>query len=431
MRLTFIYKISCLLLLCLCLSFLAEAQFTLKGEIRPRAELRDGFKTLNTQSSTPAFFIEQRSRLSMAYQNEKLGFQFTLQDVRIWGNAAQIYKNDPALTNLYEAWGEYRFSTNTTLRVGRQALDYDNARFLGDLDWAQQGRSHDAVRLIYTDSAEFAFHAGAAFNQQVPFEPGQLAGTFYEGVDNYKTMQYVWFHKDWASAKASWLIFNDGRQRPDSTVAFRQTYGFIGEKKWGTVSLGSELYYQGGKDPAGKSVSAWLAAVNVTFPTAIAPITAGVDYVSGTNPEDTDNKAFNPLYGTNHKFYGFMDYFYVGNNHGQNGNTAGLIDYYIQSKFKLGAKAALITHLHHFQSPTKIYAQEGSGETSGETLSSVLGEEIDLVYNLNLNDEVNFKLGYSHLFSTQSLEALKGKDRQGINHWAWAMLTFQPTLFTK
>ena len=81
-------------------------QFTLSGEIRPRAEFRNGFKTLNTEANDPAFFIEQRSRINFGYKNEKLGFKLSLQDVRIWGNAAQIYKDDPALTNVYEAYGE-------------------------------------------------------------------------------------------------------------------------------------------------------------------------------------------------------------------------------------------------------------------------------------------------------------------------------------
>ena len=406
----------------------AFAQFTLSGQVRPRAELRNGFKTPNTVANELAFFVEQRTRLNVAYQTSQLGFYLSLQDVRIWGNTNQIYKDDPALTNVYEAWGEYRFSPQMSLRVGRQALDYDNARFLGDLDWAQQGRSHDAIKFVYADTSGFALHAAAAYNQNVPFEPGQLSGTFYGDLNNYKTMQMLWLHKDWTSANASLLIHNDGRQQADSTVAFRQTYGVVGQKQLGDVTLDGELYYQGGKDPADRSVSAWLIALRATFKTPLTPLTFGADYLSGSDRNDTENHAFQPLYGTNHKFYGFMDYFYVGNNHGQEGRTAGLLDVYVQSKFKLGKRSALIAHLHHFQSPTTVYAAEGTTEE----LSSGLGEEIDLVYNLNLAEDVNFKLGYSQLFSTDALEMLKGGgERQGMNQWAWAMLSFSPTFFTQ
>lgn len=405
----------------------ASAQFTLSGEIRPRAEFRDGFKTINTEATDPAFFVEQRSRLYFDYQQEKLRFHLALQDVRIWGGTSQIYKNDAALANLYEAWGAYQCSPRTTVRVGRQALNYDNARFLGNLDWAQQGRSHDAVKFVYQDTTGLSLHVGAAYNQDyAPLEPRNLFGTLYEVNGNYKTMQFVWLHRDWAEANVSLLIFNDGRQTADSSLAFRQTYGLVGTKQLGDVKLNGELYYQGGKDAAERDVSAWLIAASVTFTTSLTPLTLGVDYLSGSDRNDTDNRAFNPLYGTNHKFYGFMDFFYVGNNHGQAGRTAGLLDIYAQAKFKLGEKSALVAHVHHFQSPTTVYAEEGSTEE----LSSSLAEEIDLVYNLNISPEVNFKLGYSQLFSTESLEALKGRvERKGVNQWAWAMLTFQPTFF--
>lgn len=404
-----------------------QAQFTLSGQIRPRAELRNGFKTPNTAANDPAFFIEQRSRLNVDYRTSQLGFYLSLQDVRIWGNTNQIYKDDPALTNVYEAWGEYRFSPQSSLRVGRQALDYDNARFLGDLDWAQQGRSHDAAKFVYSDTSGFALHVAAAFNQNVPFEPGQLSGTFYD-LNNYKTMQFIWLHKDWNTANASLLIHNDGRQQADSSIAFRQTYGLIAEKALENVTLGGELYYQGGKDAGDRNVSAWLIALQASFKTAVTPLTIGVDYLSGSQRGDTESNTFVPLYGTNHKFYGFMDYFYVGNNHGQEGRTAGLVDIYLQSKFTLGEKSALIAHVHHFQSPTTVYAAEGANEE----LSSGLGEEIDLVYNLNLSKEVNFKLGYSQLFSTDALEMLKGGgEREGMNQWAWAMLTFTPTFLAQ
>ncbi len=415
-----------LFILLLCLSApSALAQLTITGEIRPRAEFRNGFKKPNTAAADPAFFIEQRSRVYTSYKTEKLGLKIVLQDVRIWGNTNQIYKADASLGNVYEAWGEYYFTPTTSIRVGRQELDYDNARFLGNLDWAAQGRSHDAVRFMYTSETGFALHAGAAYNQNVPFEPAQLSGTYYTN-NNYKTMQYVWLHKPVGKGKVSFLVFNDGRERADSTTFFRQTYGLVGEQSLGKVKLGGELYYQGGKDQSGTNVNAWLAAVNATINTPITPLTIGVDFLSGSDANETDNKSFAPLYGTNHKFYGFMDYFYVGNNHGQNGKTAGLVDIYLKSKFKLGKKSALIAHYHYFESPTAVYAPEGNGEE----LSSMLGNEIDLVYNLNIIPAVNLKVGYSQIFTTDSMNALKGiQENEGMNNWAWAMISFKPELF--
>ncbi|WP_236050171.1 alginate export family protein [Hymenobacter negativus] len=403
----------------------AFGQLVLSAEIRPRAELRDGFRTVNTHAEKPAAFVEQRSRLNVGYGHEKLQVRLSVQDVRIWGSTNQVYKTDPNLFNVFEAYGEYALTPHLAVRAGRQVLDYDNARFLGGLDWAQQGRSHDAVKFMYADSSGFAAHAGAAFNQSFSLEPNKLADTFYGGLDNYKAMQYLWLHKDWARGKLSVLLFNDVRQRPDSSMYARQTYGVVGERLLGKTTLAGEFYYQTGDDVARRQVRAYLAAVSATVPTKFTPLTFGVDFLSGSDATDTKNRAFLPLYGTNHAFYGHMDYFYVGNNHGQGGRTAGLADFYLKTTFKLGAKTSLLAHLHHFESPATVYAPG----TTDQRLESRLGEELDLVLNANVSPEFNFKLGYSHFLATSSLDALKGRDGQQHNQWAWAMLTFKPVLF--
>lgn len=65
-----------------------------------------------------------------------------------------------------------------------------------------------------------------------------------------------------------------------------------------------------------------------------------------------------------------------------------------------------------------------------QTLSSSLGTEIDLVYGVKLHKAVNLKAGYSHMFATESMVAIKGTgDNTLMNNWAWLMLTFKPTLF--
>ena len=66
--------------ICLIANGQLMAQFTITGEIRPRAEFRNGFKTLRQASDNPAFFIEQRSRLYFNYASEKILFNLTSQN---------------------------------------------------------------------------------------------------------------------------------------------------------------------------------------------------------------------------------------------------------------------------------------------------------------------------------------------------------------
>lgn len=402
----------------------ASAQFSIIGEVRPRAEFRNGFKKLTTETTDAAFFVEQRSRVYFDYQAEKLKFRLTLQDIRIWGGVNQIYKTENSMSNVYEAWGEYAFSPRISLRVGRQALDYDNARFLGNLDWAQQGRSHDAALLMYKDSTGFEIHAAGAFNQQGVNEPVKLANTLSitNEATNYKTMQFVWLHKDFTDkAKISFLIANTGFQSAlDSNVYNRQTYGFIGSTKMGKkLRLEGELYYQGGKNSSGKSVDAMLGSLSATLSTKLTPLTIGGDYLSGTKTTDTKDRFFNPLYGTNHKFYGYMDYFYVGNGH----QNKGLVDIFFKTNFKLGKKTNLTVDYHHFTSPVAIKSN------TDEAMPSNLGDEIDLVLTTKVSKEVNFNLGYSQMLATKSMTIIKGGDNKAFTNWAWAMLTIKPTFF--
>ncbi|WP_160166650.1 alginate export family protein, partial [Arcticibacter svalbardensis] len=221
-------------------SFESYAQFSLTGELRPRAEFRNGFKTVNTAESSPALFVEQRTRLNFGYIKDRMSFKVSVQDIRMWGNTAQVYKTDPSLLNLFEAYGVYRFDNKWAVKIGRQVLAYDNERFLGGLDWAQQGRSHDLLKFSYADSLGFSMDAGVAFNQNVGTEPSKLSSTFYNGTANYKTMQYLWLHKDYKGGKISLLFLNDGRQKADSTTAFKQTLGLYAEQKAGPVALHEE-----------------------------------------------------------------------------------------------------------------------------------------------------------------------------------------------
>ncbi len=53
---------------------------------------------------------------------------------------------------------------NLSFKIGRQALIYDDVRLLGDLDWLQQARRHDAL-LVKALHHGWQVDLGAGFNQ--------------------------------------------------------------------------------------------------------------------------------------------------------------------------------------------------------------------------------------------------------------------------
>ena len=154
-----------------------SAQFSLLGQIRPRAEIRNGYGTLKPEDSQTAAFISQRTRLTFNYKWSKLIFQASLQDERLWGqDASNITATDGNKLSLSEAWAELILSNKKdtsfkispvdyfAIKVGRQELVYDDERLLGNLDWTQQGRRHDAVVFKLLNKG-WQVDLGGAFNQ--------------------------------------------------------------------------------------------------------------------------------------------------------------------------------------------------------------------------------------------------------------------------
>ena len=244
-------------------------------------------------------------------------------------------------------------------------------------------------------------------------------------------MQFAWFQKKYESTDVSAIIHNDGRQvvnLTDTLVAFRQTYGLIANHNTPDFSFGGELFYQGGKNGSNTDLSALLVSAYFTYKTDLTPVTLAIDYLSGTSIEDTKDKSFDPLYGTNHKFYGFMDYFYVGNFHGQAATSSGLTDIQVKTNWKLGEITSLTGNLHFFTSPANLF----DPNDINTSISGYLGTELDVVFVAKLAKNVRVDVGYSQMFATSSMEAIKSTpgDHTALNNWAWLQVNFNPTLIT-
>jgi hypothetical protein len=151
-------------------------------------------------------------------------------------------------------------------------------------------------------------------------------------------------------------------------------------------------------------------------------IGVGTEYLSGNDQGSTSSKnnAFNPFYGTNHKFNGLMDYFYVGNHI----SSVGLIDLYVPLKYSKN-KFSISLVPHFFSADGTIL---NSDNTKAE---SYLGTEIDISAGYKIIKSVSINAGYSQMFATESMEMLKGGSKDEINNWGWVMVAFKPNFFTK
>jgi len=389
------------------------AQLTIDAELRPRAEYRHGFKTLFPDNANPALFVSQRTRLNTTYKTEKLNFYVSFQDVRVWGDVPQLNTADNSGLSVHQAWAEILLDPNFSVKLGRQEVIYDDSRIFGNVGWAQQARSHDMAMLKYKKDS-FKFDVGLAFNQSKE----NLTGTNLTTPNTYKAMQYVWLHKDWSNFSGSFLFLNNGMQSPNG-LKYSQTIGTHLTAKKDKFTIAANLYYQFGNDVLDRDLNAYLLGLEAMFKASEkAKIVLGVELQSGNdyNTPANENNAFTPFYGTNHKFNGFMDYFYVGNHI----NSVGLLDLYAKANFKLNSKSGLTAFVHNFSASADI----------NNSVSNQLGTEVDIVYGYKFTKDIGFKAGYSHLFPSEGMEVLKGNSDGNTNNWAWVMVTIKPTLFT-
>jgi len=394
-------------------------------QLRPRYEYRNGFKELMKDGSLPTSFVSQRSRLNFNFKQDKLKAKLTLQNIRVWGDVATTATSDKNGVALFEAWAQYDFNAKWSAKLGRQVLSYDNQRIMGEIDWAQQGQSHDAA-LISFKPTNHQLDLGFAVNS----DSEKLYRDVY--TNSYKHMQYAWYHTSFSNLNMSLLFLNVGFQYKDVPtnnlkVDNMQTFGTYLSYKKNKFDGNLGVYGQTGDGKLvteNTSINALYGGLNLSYAvTDKFKAGLGYEYLSGKDQDDTDSKikSFNPIFGTNHAFNGFMDYFYVGNYK----NTVGLQDVfakftYSNKKWQLNAMPHVFMTAADVIDPTDVTKK----------MDSYLGTEIDLTATYTLQKDINITGGYSQMFGTDTMEVLKLGNKGYDNNWAWVMITINPRLFT-
>ena len=419
--------ISSLLFVMLLLVFSqSKAQFSIQAEFRPRLEYRYGYSQPPADTSDPAFFVSQRTRLSFLYIGKGITGKLTLQDVRTWGD--EQMNSSVATISIYEAWFDLKLHDSLSLKVGRQELLYDNERVMAKNDWRQTGRVHDAA--VFKGSfSGWKMDIGLAFNQQQE----NTFGTNYDNTQpdikgNYKTLAFLWVTKNFRMFKIGLLGLSDGFQKTGttSTIYLRGTFGGAITYYRNNFDITFRSYYQMGKTQQGQDISAYY--INPELNWNIRKkflITPGMEYVSGKdalNKDDKQYRTFNLLYGTGHKFMGHMDLF---TDMQRDTKNAGLVNLFIRTTFTLSQKIALKLDYNYFAIQNNY-----PDPASGEAISKYLGSEFDINCKVDFSKSISLLFGYSFTLDTPSMDVIKGGDSNLWTDWAFVMLTLKPTFFS-
>ncbi|HBC80197.1 MAG TPA: hypothetical protein DEO60_06910 [Bacteroidales bacterium] len=401
---------------------LPDKKLRIDAEFRPRTELRNGYQQLRNDSSTGAFFTNQRLRISANYAfNNRLVMQVSVQDLRVWGQ--QDPRSTSATLQLFEGWAEAYLTDRFSIRAGRQRLVYDNQRLFAENDWRLSAAVHDALNFRF-NSPKLSSELALAFNQSSE----RFFGTDYapSGFSNYKFLAVNYFrYKINNRFILTGINSTDGYQ--DKTdpekINFRYTLG--GRLEWEMNGFYSTFsaYYQGGKNNSGKGLSAWYVQPELRYTSPrnfVARI--GAEIFSGNNNGTTNitDHCFVPLYGVAHRFNGSMD---LITKFPADVAGAGLVNPYLFLIQPLSAKLDVRADFHTF------HLQQNYFTVNDIKIDRYLGFENDFLITYKPNAVTKVDLGISYMMPTKSFEIVKGGGSSQYNlTWVYLSLTFRPQL---
>lgn len=400
---------------------LPDKKLRIDAEYRPRAEFRNGYQQLRNDSSSAAYFVNQRFRISANYVfDNRFVIQFSIQDLRVWGQ--QDPRSTSATLQLFEGWVEPLISNNISIRIGRQKLVYDNQRLFAENDWRLSGAVHDAINFKLR-TKKLNSELALAFNQS--FE--RNFGTDYNpsGFSTYKFLAVNYLRYQ----PSKYLIITalnstDGFQKPGNTekLNFRYTLGGRIEIEYSGIYSTITSYYQGGKNPAGAKLSAWYIQPEIRYTSAAGLIARlGAELFSGNEngTMELTDRSFVPLYGVAHRFNGSMDLITKFPN---DVSGAGLINPYLFLIQSISSKFDVRADFHTFHLQQNYYVDD-------VRISRYLGFENDFLLSYKPNSITKVDLGISYMLPTKTFEAVKKAGSSEYNlTWIYLSLTFKPQL---
>ena len=402
--------------------------FTIDLDLLTRGEIRAGGLTrLDDEKPDFAAFVLDRTLLGIGYERPYFSARITAQHSGTWGN------NEESFFGLYEAWAHVCSPKGFFAKVGRQNLSYDDQRIFGADDWAMTARSHDALKIGY-EGYGHKVHLIGAYNQNLANISG---GTFFKGgIQPYKSMAALWYHYDVPKVPFGFsLLFldagmQDGEPDEDEKVWHQQMAGAYLSYKPEKWSAEAAYYHQFGKEEHGLPVNAFMASSKFTYtPEKHWTLTAGYDYLSGDKDFATPTggtigltrheviRGFSSLYGSHHKFYGAMDFFYMTTYVG--GFTPGLQNAYAGLQWTFKEKHSVSASYHFLATGTKLRNAE-----------MPLGHELEIAAFFQIFKDGKLGFGYSFMKGTDTMTVLKKTADRRELHWGWLMLTISPRIFT-
>ena len=351
------------LILTLIISFLfssfviAQEGLKVTAQVRPRMEINNKDFNADTKANSYTYL---RTRVGLQLMPaENLGGFIQFQDSRVYGeNSGTLAATDNI--DLHQAYFCIKklFNLPLDLKVGRMELVYGSQRLIGAVGWHNVGRSFDGGMLTLNTKPI-----------SIDFVKARLNESGMAGDEEDNNLYAAYGKVKCEKMKIQPFVISEMKKETDFA---RHTLGIYLAGKMGALSHEIEAAYQMGSMSEDVDIAAYMFTANLNYKLgmSMSPVlSAGVDYLSGDDGEDeTKYKVFNTLYATNHKFYGFMDYFL---NLPVHTYGKGLMDMHGKLNLTMPCKKTNVGVAFHLFNSTADYT------LADETTSTSFGSEID------------------------------------------------------
>ncbi len=424
------------------------------------------------RQNTGSDFTLQRVRLSLdADVNKNVRGYIKLQDVRTWG-AEQNTVGNLSRVDLLEGYVElknlgdfYSLLNNVEVKMGRWQQWYGKNRWFGHLNWANQSRSYDGLKVRYdnkknvwvdlwgyqiqerqTGAVSGDIGNGNLIDGAGGGNVGGLGTTLTTGTTNVTDEIFWGFYSgikvvDGITVEPYTAIRQIAHERGTKETRYHMGGRIVGKNiPWAPgVDFTFEQAFQRGRTNSGvgpttsRSIRAYGGAYDVGYTFKNLPWTPRIGYsyvfASGDdNPNDGDNETFSHLYPTGHATMGYID-FHAWQN---------IRDHQVHLTLKPTKRLLVKVDYHNFSADQRVdawYNVAGGarvGSAGGAfTTDDDYGDEIDLTLKYKLMKNFGVVVGYSHYFTDDFVEDYANRPAGSTNNndqdsdWFYIMTTMK------
>src|SRR5436190_11315795 len=326
-----------------------------------------------------------------------------------------------------------------TLKVGRQELVYGDERFIGVSDWSNTGRVFDAAKVRFENSL---FWVDAFVGRVIiPYDDHFNVANDYDFFSGI----YASSRKaiPWQETELYFLARNVSDKSPNAIargvggpgprdiytpgMRMRSLPGKLGGWEYGVEVAGQFGSINSGGTRLDHVGLAGYALAGYTWSGAWGSPRLALDYTYGSgdsHPKDKSIETFDPLFGTNHRFYGLMDLFGPRNTH----NPSASLTVKPWKQFSLRADYLLfwLADTHDSLYPESGAARSGNGYGRNPGFNSFVGSELDLIATYTPGPWGELQCGYGHFFVSdyirQSVESVPANGGTVDANWVYVQL---------